>query len=188
MPVTLTDEQMAQLRTELESGKRARGVEDMVNGIWNDPQLSAEAKSLFKRKYPDVPIPDFDIEQKVNARFDAEKAERDAERKKKRDDEQDAHNASEKKRVQDEYSFTDDGMKEVEDFMLKNNVGSYEVAASYLASKRPKPTDDLGYDNHLWRHQDQDNFKAISDDPEGYARKEILRAARADQARQRQMT
>jgi hypothetical protein len=187
MPVTLTDEQIQQLNAQLEAGKRSRQVEDMVNGIWTDPALSNEAKALFKRKYPDIPIEGYDVEQKVNARLDAEKKERDDAERKAREERQDNHQREQRKKTQADYGFTDDAMTRLEQLMVERNIGDYEVAAEYLASREPKPSDDQGgYNSHYWNHQDQDQFKAIASDPEKWAYNEILTAARADQQRQRQ--
>ena len=61
MPLTLSDEQVTQLRAQLEEGKRNKEVADFANAIWNDPALSDEAKALAKRKFPDTPIPDHDL-------------------------------------------------------------------------------------------------------------------------------
>ena len=79
-------------------------------------------------------------------------------------------------------------MGQVEKLMTERNIGDYDVAASYFASKNPKPTDDRGGgDGHYWNHTKTEEFEQISADPEEWARKQILASARADQERQRQM-
>ena len=70
MPRTITDDEYNFLQNK-------RMTADFVESIYNDPQLNKEAKRLIKRKYPNLSIPDFDIEEKVNARLDSEKKARD---------------------------------------------------------------------------------------------------------------
>jgi hypothetical protein len=157
-----------------------RQIADLVEPIYNDPQLSKEAKRLLKRKYPQLQIPDYDIEEKFNERFDAErKAREDAEAatQQKRQDEE--FQASRKK-VQADYGFTDEAMGELEDMMRARNIGDYEAAAVYKASRDPKPIEPT-YDSHFWRHEKQDGFKDIAADPEGWARREILGAINRDE-------
>jgi len=158
-------------------------VADFVESIYNDPNLSKEAKALVKKKYPNLQIPDYDLETKIESRFAAEKKTRDDADAAKRQKAQDDEIAASRKSVQDTYGLTDDGMKKLEDFMVANNVGSYEVAASYLASKEPK-TSEPDYNSGMWNHGatfKTDGFKDIVADPEGWARKEIMKAVTADE-------
>ena len=64
-----------------------------------------------------------------------------------------------------------------------------KVAATYLASKEPKPSDaNQGggdFDSHYWNHDRTQNWKDIFADPEGYARRDILQAARNETSRNR---
>jgi hypothetical protein len=159
----------------------------MVNGIWNDPALSNEAKALFKRKYPTVALPDYDLQQQVDERFAKEKKERDDAAKKKQDAEQDEDWRSKRKATQEKFGFTDDGMKDLEKFMSERGVGDYEVAAEYHASRNPSPSREHGGHGMPWGFQRNDQFKEIAKDPEEWARKEILQAARTEQERERQL-
>jgi hypothetical protein len=186
MPITLTDEQVAQFRAELEAGRRAKNVEDMVNGIWNDPALTNEAKALFKKKYPDVPIPDYDVERKVEQRFaERDKKEADA-KKKEREAAQDEDFKSRRKRTQDDYGFTDDAMGRLEKLMNERGIGDYEVAAEYFAAREPKPSDARDAHGPRWGFQDDKAFDEIAKDPEKWAHSQILQAARTDQQREKQ--
>lgn len=180
MPREITDEEWNFLQ-----GRKQ--VADFVETIWNDPTLSKEAKRLVKKKYPQVAIPDLDIEESVNERLDKEKKEREDAEKARRDEEQDKSYKELRAKTQKEYGFTDEGMADLEKFMLERNIGDYEVAASYRASKEPKPSEanaDAGRD-HFWNHSKQEGFADISADPEGWARKEILGAIRRDQDKAR---
>ena len=177
MPRTVTDREYMFLQ-----GRRQ--VADFVESIYNDPQLGKEARSLIKRKYPQIQIPDFDIEQRLSQRLDADKEERTKAENEKREADVQKEIKQSRDRVQKEYGFTDDGMKELEDFMVKKNVGDYEVAATYHASKNPKQSDATQHDG-LWNHQKAKNFADVSADPEGWARGEILNAIRKDEAARR---
>jgi hypothetical protein len=158
-------------------------VADFVESIYNDPAINKDAKALIKRKYPNLNIPDYDLETKIESRFADEKKKRDDETNAAKQKKIDEEIAASRKKAQDEYGLTDDGMKKVEDFMVANNVGSYEVAASYLASKEPK-TSEPDYNGGFWNHGQTfrtDGFKEIVADPEGWARKEIMKAVTADE-------
>ena len=131
MPKTISDEEFAFLQNK-------RMTADFVESIYNDPALNKEAKRLIKRKYPNLAIPDFDLEQKVEQRFSAEdekKAKEASDRAAKAD--RDAWNAS-RARVKKEYGFTDEAMADLEKWMHEKAVADHEVAAEYRASKNPQ--------------------------------------------------
>lgn len=177
MPRTISDEEYQFLNSK-------RMTADFIEGIYNDPALNKEAKRLIKKKYPQLPIPDYDIEEKVEKRFAAEdeakrKAAQEAQAKADRDSWE-----SGRKRVKDEYGYTDETLSELEKWMQDNAVASHEVAASYRASKNPK-TSEPTYDSQFWRHEEAPNFKDIAKDPEAWGRKEILGAINRDQERAR---
>lgn len=172
MPREISEEEYAFLHAR-------KQVADFVESIYNDPQLNKEAKRLIKKKYPNVSIPDYDIEEKVISRLDQEKKARDdaeAAARKKQSDE-DWRNTRTK--TQKDFGFTDDAMKRLEDLMIERNIGDYEAAAVLLASKEPK-TSEATADNSRWNHDRQEGFKEIASDPEGWARGEILKAVHAD--------
>jgi len=163
--------------------KGRQQVADFVETIYNDPALSMEAKRLIKKKYPDMQIPDLDIEDKFTKRLDDDKKERDAAEKARKDEENEKRFTDLRAKTKQEYGFTDEGMADLEKFMLERNIGDYEVAASYRASKEPKQSEadaDDGRD-HFWNHSQQQGFAEISADPEKWARKEILAALRKDE-------
>lgn len=172
MPRTISDEEFQYLQNK-------RMTADFVESIYNDPQLNKEAKRLIKRKYPQLAIPDYDIEEKVEARLSAaEKARQDQERK-AREDAETAAWRTQRKKTQDEYGFTDEAMTDLEKWMTDKGVGDYDVAASYRASKNPK-TSEPTFDNTMWRHTEAPNFAEIAKDPEAWGRKEILSAIHRD--------
>jgi hypothetical protein len=145
-----------------------RQVADFVESIWNDPQLNTEAKALVKRKYPNLKIPDYDLEQHVNKRIDEDRRER-------REAEENKKFSELRANTQKQYGFTDEAMKDLEKFMVEKNVGDYDVAAGYLASKEPPKTSQATYQDQYWNHGKGDNWKEVTADPEGWARGEILK-------------
>ena len=161
-----------------------RQVADFVESIYNDPALAKEAKALIKKKYPGLAIPDYDIEQKVEQRFEEERQQRDteAEERKRRDEDEKFRKL--RKKTQDDYGFTDDAMTRLEQMMIDRNIGDYEAGAALMAAREPKAAD-ATQGSQFWRHQDNDTFKEISKDPEKWAEREIMGAIRADQERDR---
>lgn len=177
MPHQLTDEQLSYYQRQDQIAKFA-------DSLWTDPQLSKEAKALAKKKYPQLQIPDYDIMTEVDQRFAAERQERDrVENERRQRDDQDRF---EKTRTQtkDKYGFTDEGMQDLEKFMLERNIGDYEVAASYKASQNPKPSD-ATFDDQRWNHSKQEGFAEIAKDPEAWGRAEIMRAIGRDTQREK---
>lgn len=159
-------------------------IADLVEPLWNDPALGKDAKRLLKRKYPNLRIPDLDIEDKVETALAADRKTREDEKAKETREKQQADWKAQRDRVQAEYGFTDDAMKDLEKFMVDNHVASYEVAAGYTAAKNPKPSDPAaGFDNHYWNHGQDETAKEVAKDPEGWARKEIMGAIARDDAR-----
>lgn len=177
MPRTISDQ-------EYEFLQQKRVTADFVEGIYNDPVLNKEAKALIKKKHPNLQIPDYDIEQKVEARFAAERKERDDARKAAEDKAADERWRGERAKVQKEYGFTDDAMKDLEGWMQDKGVGDYEVAASYRAARTPKPIE-AEWDESRWHHERAPGFAEIAKDPEAWGRTELLSAIRRGQERQR---
>lgn len=177
MPRNISDEEYAFLQ-----GKRQ--IADFVESIYNDPQLSKEAKRLIKKKYPQLQIPDLDIEDRIEARLSAEKQQRDDAESSQRQEQENKRWQDQRQETQKRYGFTDEAMERLEKLMVDKNVGDYDVAASYVASKEPKPSE-ATFDTGQWRHSEQPGFAEIAKDPEGWGRTEILKAIKIDQDRER---
>lgn len=159
-----------------------RQVADFVESIWNDPQLNMEAKALIKKKYPNLAIPEYDLEQRVAQRLNEERTAREkveVERKQIEDKKKFDELRSE---TQKKYGFTDDAMNDMEKMMVERNVGDYEVAAQYVASKEPKPSD-ATFQDQYWHHDKRPGWGEITKDPEGWARSEILKTLHNEQQR-----
>ena len=172
MPRQVSDEEYNFLQAR-------KQVADFVESIYNDPQLAKDAKALIKRKYPNLPIPDYDIENNVAKQLAAERTERQQEEDKKRKAEEDENFRRIRKKTQDDYGFTDDAMDRLEKMMVEKNIGDYEAAATYMASKEPRPVEATARTH--WNHEKQDGFKEIAKDPEGWARDQIMGAIQADE-------
>jgi hypothetical protein len=177
MPRTITDQEEQFIKSRMQ-------VADFVESIYNDPQLNKEAKRLIKKKYPEMQIPDLDIEDRVEQRFAEEQKRRDDAEAVMRKEADDKRWQDERQRTKDQYGFTDEAMGRLEKMMVERNIGDYEVAAQYLASKEPKPTD-ADFNTGRWDFPNQPGFADIAKDPEGWGRNEILKALRADQERTR---
>jgi hypothetical protein len=182
MPRELSDEEFAYYE-----GRRR--VADFIETIYNDPALQKDAKRLIKRKYPTMAIADLDLEDKVEARFAEDQKRRDAEAKAAREaEEKKMQNGWKEQRdkVQTEWGFTDDAMKDLEKFMIARNVGDYEIAASYHAPKNPRASEPTSRHGEPWAHAQDDTFKLIAKDPEGWGKSELIKAIKIDQERARQ--
>jgi hypothetical protein len=178
MPKQIADEEYAFLQ-----GRKQ--VADFVESIYNDPQLNREAKALIKKKYPAIQIPDYDLMNQVDQRFAEEKAARETEERSRREEAEQREYEQRRTATQKKYGFTEEGMNDLEKFMVERNIGDYEVAASYRAAQNPKPSDG-GLDDQRWNHAKQEGFKEIAADPEAWGKMEIMKALRNDSERAKQ--
>jgi hypothetical protein len=178
MPRQVPDEEYAFLQ-----GRRQ--IADFVESIYQDPTLTKEAQALIKKKYPNLAIPDYDLETKVTQRLDAEKKEREDREAEQRKTQEQERFHSVRGETQKKYGFTDKAMEELEQMMVERNIGDYEVAATYKASKEPRPSD-VTFNDGRWNHDKAPGFKEIAADPEGWAHGEILKSLYADEERRKQ--
>ena len=177
MPKQLTDEEFARLQGRAQ-------IADFVENIYNDPALSREAKALIKKKYPTLQIPDYDLMNQVEQRFAQERQERETEARERREQEEQREYEQTRSETQRKYGFTDEAMNDLEKMMVERNIGDYEVAATYRATKSPSPSEAL--DDQRWNHSKQEGFKEIAADPEGWGKMEIMKALHADNERNKQ--
>ena len=184
MPRTISDQEYDMLQ-------QRRAIADLVEPVYNHPKWGKDARRLLKNAYPNLPIPDLDIADEVNARLDAEKKEREEKEaavKKAEADKKAAADRDEwqkqRAEIQKQYRYTDETMGKLEQWMKENFVGNYQVAAKAFASEQPMPIDST-YDPHLWHHDRADGFAEIARDPEAWGRNEIMRALRAEEQRAR---
>lgn len=175
MPRQISDEEWDFLQ-----GRRQ--VADFVESIYNDPALSKDAKRLIKRKYPSIQIPDLDIEDKIDQRLNQADQKRDEEEKTKQRAQEEKSFKEKRAQTQTKYGFTDEAMGRLEKMMLERHIGDYDVAASYMAAKEPKPSS-ATYDDQYWHHGRSEGFAEIAKDPEAWGRNEIMRSLRGEQER-----
>ena len=185
MPVTLTDEQVAELRRRLTQAETDGQIAAASAKIWNSPERGERAKALWKEEFPDTDLGGYDVEQRLNARLDRERREREEAEKTARDRQQDERIASQRKEIQDRYGATDDAMTRLEKLMVERNIGDYEVAGEYMFSREPKVSDGQELDSGFWQHEKADTFKEIASDPEAWGRSEILKTLRESERRER---
>lgn len=178
MPRTISDAEVAQIEQE-------RNLLKFIRSVWDDPELNPEAKALVKRKYPNIQIPDLDIRNEVRGMIESDRAERQRIEDEKRQQEEDRKFDEARSSAQKKYGLTEDGMKDLEDFMVKNNVGSYDVAAGYRVAQNPKPSE-ATFDDQRWNHSKKEGFAEIAKDPEAWGRGEIMRAIARDTEREKQ--
>ena len=177
MPREVSDEEYMFLRGRDQ-------IASFVESIYNDPQLNREAKALIKKKYPQIQIPDYDIEAKVEKRLDEDRRMREDAENQKRNEEEQRQFQTTRQKVQDQYGFTPEGMEKLEKFMVEKNVGDYDVAASYMASKEPRQSE-ATLDNFRWNHDKAPGFAEIAKDPEAWGRQELITAIHKDTENQR---
>lgn len=184
MPVTLTDEQVAELRARLGQAETNAKIAEATAKIWNDPERGERAKALWKEQYPDTDLGPYDVERRINERLDKERLERQQAEKAAREKEQDERLAKKRSETKDRYGATDDAMERLERMMVERNIGDYDVAAEHFFTREPRVSDGTQeYESQFWRHDQKDLFKEISEDPEAWGRKEIMKTLR-DQERQ----
>jgi hypothetical protein len=177
MPRQIEDQEYAFL-------KNRQQVADFVESIYNDPALNREAKALIKKKYPQMQIPDYDIEQRVEERLAADRREREERETKEREDRDRKNFDDTRAGTQKRYGLTDKAMEDLEKMMVDRNIGDYEVAAEWMATKNPRPSD-ATFNDGRWNHDRAPGFAEIAKDPEGWGRNEILKSLYADQERNR---
>ena len=178
MPRQITDEEYAFLQNK-------RQIADFAENLYNDPELSRELKGMIKKKHPNMRIDDYDLEQRVEERLAADRREREEQETTRRNDEQQKEFQGVRKKTQEQYGFTDEAMEKLEKLMVERNVGDYDIAAQYMASREPKPIE-ANFSDGRWNHDRAPQFAEISKDPEGWARSEILKSLYNDEERRKQ--
>lgn len=182
---------MGNIQIDENEYRRLQGQDQIakfIGPIYDDPQLNKEAKALIKKKYPNLNIPDYDLMQQVDRRFDEEKQARETAERTRREEQEQARFQETRTATQKKYGFTDEGMTELERLMVERNVGDYDIAAEHLVAKQPKPSDS-NYDDFgrtRWNHSKAPDFVEIAKDPEAWGQNEIMKALRADQERAKQ--
>ena len=180
MPVTLNDDQVGELRRQLEQGQVDKRDADIARAVLSDPELSDAAKALLKRKFPNAQMEGYDIRQEMNDRFQKDREERAAEKKAAADKALDEKITKARKDLRENRNMTDDGIERLEAFMVERGIQDHEDAADLWLVRNPRPVEETA-SSHFWQHDKSDGFKEIAEDPEKYAYNEIFRAVKNDE-------
>jgi hypothetical protein len=187
MPVTLTDQQAAQIRQLIEEGNQAKVALKGAQELWNDPALGDQAKALWKKKWPDATIEGYDAKQEVKAVVDGFKEEREKEKREAAERAETERMLAQRKMVQERRGYTDDAMQRMEKLMEEKKVYDYEAGDLLFAAKNPTPSDgSAAYDKHFWNHEKQPGYKEIAADPERWGFNELARAVERDAQQRKQ--
>src|SRR5271165_1290005 len=164
----------------------------LIEALWNDPELGAKIQARAKEKFPDVRTPDSGLApyiEPVKKQIEAQAAEmqklRDelAERDKKDKERQDAADAltytQKLAAARDAFSLTDEGYQKMIDHMkATSNYSDAMGAAAFIASQNPPPPppgpsfgpQDL---NFVGSAKADDRFKSLHTDPQNYMDEEL---------------
>ena len=175
MPRTITDEEYNRLMGRAQ-------IADLIEPVWDDPALGQDARALLKKKYPNLKITDYDMRNEFQSALAKDRADREEAERKRKEEEEDARIKGLRTKTKDQYGFTDEAMGELENLMVERNIGDYEVAATYMASKKPKSTTPT-FDSTRWHHEKKDGFAEIAKDPEAWGRNELMNAVQRDMER-----
>ncbi|HEX8837703.1 MAG TPA: hypothetical protein VF748_12255 [Candidatus Acidoferrum sp.] len=160
-------------------------VADFVEPIYNSKELGNEARALIKKAYPNLQIEGFDLKQELQNEIASVRNEFQETERKRKDTEETEKFQKTRKKVQDDYRFTEEGMKKLEDLMVERNIGDYEAGALLMASKEPKTSEPTAGSQRFWNYQKQDSFEEISKDPEKWGFNQLVDAANRDAQRAR---
>lgn len=179
MPRTISDAEYNHL-----VGRKT--VADFVEPIYNSKELGAEARALIKKAYPNLAIEGYDLKQELKSEIAQVRNEFHETERQRRDREEAERFQQVRKKTQDEFKFTEEGMKKLEDLMVERNIGDYRAGALLMASEQPKPVEShIGPAQRYWNHEKQDGFDEISKDPEKWGFNQLLQAAERDSQRAR---
>lgn len=178
MPKTISDEEYNHL-----VGRKQ--VADFVEPIYNSKELGSEARALLKKAYPNLQIEGFDLKQEFKNEIDQIRNEVKETERQRQDREESERFKQLRSKVQDQYKFTEEGMKKLEDLMVERNIGDYEAGALLLASKEPKASDSSIGPSRFWNYEKHDSFSEISKDPEKWGFNQLVQAAERDSQRAR---
>jgi hypothetical protein len=164
--------------------------------IVNGSETRSDALKLFKKAFPEIPVPEIDARAPVDDAIAALRAEFDdykAGVQKERDDaktrarEADALDTVSKGRswLRREQKLDDERVGEVEKMMQDLGIPNYEVAFSHWRSKQPAqpdmlPNSTIGRSLDWFKAQeDQPDHAAMLKDPIAWRNKEIVKTLQA---------
>lgn len=164
--------------------------------IVSGAETRGDALRLFKKAFPDIPVPEIDARAPVDDAIAAlrkefddykEGVQKERDEAKKAREESAAHDTVSRGRtwLRREKKLDDDGVKAVEDMMTNLGIPNYEVAFSHWHAQQPKqpdllPSSTLGRSLDWFKAQeDQPDHQAMLKDPIAWRNKEIVKTLQA---------
>lgn len=178
MPKTISDEEYQHLL-----GRKT--VADFVEPVYNSKELGNEARALLKKAYPNLQIEGYDLKNELKSDIEKVREELQQDKKAREDAETTGRIRETRKKTQEEFKFTDEGMEKLEKLMWDRNIGDYRAGALLMASEQPKAVESHMGPQRYWNHEKVDGFAEISKDPEKWGFNQLLGAAERDSQKAR---
>jgi hypothetical protein len=174
--VELEDRELARLRSIERDHDDAAKWRQAWGQVVNDPATKLDAWRVFKKKYPDIAVPELDTveaasapilaelealkkqiaeDREASSKASAEREERDREKLAK-------ETISQSRRRLRGDGWDDEAIEKIEALMQERGIGDYDVAAAYVRSQMPKPAPL----NNAYEGRDLNWFNPGDDEPD----------------------
>lgn len=154
-------------------------AQSLLDGLYSDPDVGMEFKSMLKKKFPKLSIPEVDAAETQNKALDALRKEFGDYRKKQEDDKLEADYSKRFQDVRSEFQLTDEGVEEVKKRMVKESIADPRAAAALVVHEKPKAVESNSFGTTRWdffgsQDKDQlDDIKALVADPDAWLDQQI---------------
>lgn len=141
--MSLEDLTIEQLRDLAAKAQAYAPSFNLVQQLAKDPEARQMFQRYWKKKNPEVAIPELDSEERMNAKLAEERKAREALEAKVQEDEIRRRLEAERSKVKSKYGLTDEDVKAVEKLMVKADdnpepIPYYDAAAKvFVASRTP---------------------------------------------------
>lgn len=182
--VEVEDTQLNALKAQL---AESQNWQKAWSQILADPELKESGWELFKKKFPDVPVPELDAikagrkpvvdaVETVRKEFEEYKAaqeKRESERaERERETAAKTTIAGARRKLKSE-GWDDEGIEKIEALMQERSIGDYDVAAAYVRSQIPVPSPLVnGYEgkdlNWFNPGDDEPDHKLLMENPQKF--------------------
>jgi hypothetical protein len=198
--VELEDRELTRLRQIERDYGDAANWRKTWGDLVADPSFKMSAWELFKKKYPDVPVPEYDAAQaaskpildeiaalkKQMAEDKEARAKEDAERVEKTKEQNVASAIEKAKSKLRADGWDEEGVGKIVQLMIDRNVPDFDVAAAYVRSQMPKtaPLANSYEGRELnWFNpgDDEPDAKLLIDNPKKY-KSDMIKKFMADKA------
>lgn len=128
------------MTVELEDqvAKNLQAAATLVDTLQKDPRTRRGLLGLIKTVKPDASIPELDAAKPLEDKIDALAKGFETFKTSLDDKRQNAELEASRSSLRAKYGYTDEGLKEVEAFMIKNNVQDHEIAHAAIEYNKPK--------------------------------------------------